>query len=452
MHRLTTFCAAVLVLCAASAFAPAAAPGEATPPPTKPEPTAPVAPAPVTPDVAEAEVAKPDAATPAAEATVTPAAAAVLDQVAAAYSKLKSLDQSGLLSGEFDIAGQKDTQQVNFNATFVAPNKFRHELKDESVVGSTGEKLYVHFVKPNIYDTAAAPAAKVMSDELPGEFANLIGSQNLSLILAMSKDPAGELKKSYRSIDKAADVKVGETSFVALAMSNPKGPAATLLFDPSTHLLRRAMVDVSSVAKERGAPDVKKATVTIDYATSTADAAAATASKPEQFAWAPPAGAKSAQELQQQQGEAGGAAELEGKPAPDFKLKGLDDKDVALKDLKGSVVVLDFWATWCGPCVASLPKIDKLYNEKKEQGVKVFAVNEGEDKELVSGFMKSKKLSLPALLDSDSKVGQAYKAEAIPQTVVINKDGTVRKVFVGAGPNTERELGEAIDAALKAAK
>jgi len=143
---------------------------------------------------------------------------------------------------------------------------------------------------------------------------------------------------------------------------------------------------------------------------------------------------------------------LLGKPAPSFKLKDLDGKDVALSELKGSVVVLDFWATWCGPCVMSLPKIDELNKDKKGDGLKVFAVNQSEDKELVQGFIKSKGLTLPVLLDSDGKVGNKYKADAIPETVVIGKDGTVRKVFVGAGPNTEKSLREAVETAMKASK
>jgi len=114
--------------------------------------------------------------------------------------------------------------------------------------------------------------------------------------------------------------------------------------------------------------------------------------------------------------------------------------------------VLDFWATWCGPCVMSLPHLDALYKEFKDQEVKFFAVNQGEDKELVGGFMKSKNLSVPVLLDGDTKVGNKYDAHAIPMTVVVGKDGVVRKVFVGAGPDTESRLRDAIQGAMNASK
>jgi peroxiredoxin len=218
----------------------------------------------------------------------------------------------------------------------------------------------------------------------------------------------------------------------------------TLLIDPQTHLIRRAIMDIAPQLAARGASDIKKAVITVDYSAITANPT----TKPAQFAWAPPPGARDAQDIV----DAGDASHLVGQPAPVFALKDLDDKEISLKDLKGSVVVLDFWASWCGPCVGSLPKINQLHEEFKEQGVKVFAVNQGEDKELVQGFMKSRNLSLPVLLDTDTKVGNQYDANAIPETVVIDKSGQIRNVFVGAGPDTESKLKEAIQAALHASK
>lgn len=381
-----------------------------------------------------------------APAVISPDAAAVLEKLSKAYADLKSLDLTGKLSGEFDVEGDAKNENAEFTSSFAAPNKFRHELKDDSVVGSTGAKLFIHNKARNIYLTSDAPAKKVMSEELPDPFADVLGSQNLSLLLAMSSDPTKELTRPYTKIDKAADVTVDGKTYTALAMSNPAGrPSTTVLIDPSTSLLRRATMDVASeIAARRGAP-VKKAIVTVDYTTSAVNAPA----KDEQFAWNPPAGAKDLAEVQQDSG--GEASVLEGKPAPAFKLKDLEDKDVALADFKGQVVVLDFWATWCGPCVEALPHLDKLYQDKKAT-VKIFAVNQGEEKEPVAAFMKSKNLTVPVLLDSDSKVGNEYKAQAIPQTVVIGKDGVVKKVFVGSGPNTAEQIKAAVESAEKAAK
>ena len=398
---------------------------------------------------AKGEATTAPAATTQAAAEVSPDAKRVLDSVSSAYAKLKSLSMDGTITGEFDVDGQKGNESASFTTNFAAPNKFKHETKEDgSVLGSTGERLYVYAKARNAYLTADAPK-KVMSDQLPEPFAQLIGSQNLSLVLALSSEPTNELTRSYSKIDKSADVQVDGKSFTALNLKPRQGAAATtLLFDPATNLLRRATMNMADELVARGAKDVKKAVITIDYKASMPDADA----KPEQFAWTPPPTAKDAKEMAEGGEEDEASKALTGKPAPDFKLKGLDDKEVALKDLKGKVVVLDFWATWCGPCVGSLPHIDKIASEMKEKGVNVFAVNQAEDKELVQGFMKSKGLTVPVLLDSDSKVGESYKANAIPETVVIGKDGIVRKVFVGAGPDTETKLREAIEEAVKATK
>jgi peroxiredoxin len=143
----------------------------------------------------------------------------------------------------------------------------------------------------------------------------------------------------------------------------------------------------------------------------------------------------------------GAATSLEGKPAPDFTLTAIDGSTVSLADLKGSVAVLDFWATWCGPCVESLPHIDQIHADLSDKGLKVYAVNLQEQKAQVQKFLTSKKLTLPVLLDSDGATAKKYLANAIPETVIIGKDGIVQKVFVGFGG--DEPVRDAIDAAMK---
>jgi peroxiredoxin len=108
------------------------------------------------------------------------------------------------------------------------------------------------------------------------------------------------------------------------------------------------------------------------------------------------------------------------------------------------------WATWCPPCRASLPHLDKLYEETKDKGVTIYAVNLQEEKDDVQNFIKQTNLKTPVLLDSDGAVAQAYHANAIPQTMVIGKDGKVVKIFVGfSGDESAKELKQTVEKALK---
>jgi peroxiredoxin len=125
-----------------------------------------------------------------------------------------------------------------------------------------------------------------------------------------------------------------------------------------------------------------------------------------------------------------------GNPAPDFVLGTLDGRMVRLSDLRGrNVVVLDFFATWCGPCRASLPEMIQIGNEMQSAGVAFFAVDQEEDAAKVRTFLAGMvgNPRVEVLLDTTGAVGNAYGATAIPRTVVVGRDGMIKAVYSGAG-------------------
>ena len=141
---------------------------------------------------------------------------------------------------------------------------------------------------------------------------------------------------------------------------------------------------------------------------------------------------------------------LVGKAAPDFTLKTVDGKQVTLSKHKGSVVVLDFWATWCPPCKASLPHVQSLSADKNRagKGLHVLAVNAQETAERISAFLTQNKYTFAVPMDSAGSAMKSYLVDGIPTTVVIGRDGVVRRVFIGYDEETAKAIDAAVDKTL----
>ncbi len=136
-------------------------------------------------------------------------------------------------------------------------------------------------------------------------------------------------------------------------------------------------------------------------------------------------------------------------PAPEATLQPLEGEPVSLSSLKGKVVVLDFWATWCKPCVMSMPGVAALAKEMKGREVVFFAVNQMEGREKVTAFLEQEKLDIPVALDADGSSARAFGVRGIPHLVVIGPDGVVRQVHIGYAPGGAARLKTEVEALLK---
>lgn len=140
---------------------------------------------------------------------------------------------------------------------------------------------------------------------------------------------------------------------------------------------------------------------------------------------------------------------FEGDVAPEFSTPLVDGSTFTLSEHSGKVVLLNFWATWCGPCVGEMPAFQKLYEEYGDK-VAILAVNCMEDKDSVDQFVQDSGYSFPIAYDENGDVSFTYPSSGIPYTLVIGKDGVVKNIYVGAADaDTQYQIYKsAIDTAL----
>jgi peroxiredoxin len=120
-----------------------------------------------------------------------------------------------------------------------------------------------------------------------------------------------------------------------------------------------------------------------------------------------------------------------GQPAPDFYFETPEGQSTSLSQLKGTPVLLNFWATWCGPCRYEMPFLQQIHQERPADELALLAVNVGEDSSQVGQFLESAGFSFTVLLDKQATVAQRYNVLGIPTTVVIDKEGVIQDIQVG---------------------
>ena len=126
-------------------------------------------------------------------------------------------------------------------------------------------------------------------------------------------------------------------------------------------------------------------------------------------------------------------------PAPDFTLTSRDGRTVSLGQLRGQVVMINFWATWCGPCRQEMPLLDALYQRYSKLGFTLLGVNVEENSSGADAYLKETPVSFPILFDPKNQVSELYDVNAMPSTVLVDRNGQVRFLHKGYKPGYEDE-------------
>ena len=398
----------------------------------------------VAPSLAAPNTTAPIAATASATKAETPksadelAALAIFDESIKAYAALPSLSQSFTFSTS--SSRTPDAPQTgNGTFAFMRPDKARVAYKwgdRDRLTISDGTTLISQLAVDKFESDEAGPKI------IPRVAVMLPGGTGLPMLFIL--DGVNPLQNAGLALQNLAPV--NEKGLQTITLVSIAGgddvPQTTLsiTLDSKTHLIAQIEYEINMAAQTGldGKPDVKA--LKIVNAIQFAPAPAVPASD---FTFVTPAGATLTQVAERPKPY--DARLVEGAQPFALSDKTLDGKAISLADYKGKVVLLDFWATWCGPCVGELPNVKANYDKYKAQGFEIVGISLDEDEEALRSFVKAKDMTWPQIFDGKGwEAGDAktYGVQAIPFTLLIGKDGTIAAV---------NPRGEALEPAIKAA-
>ena len=365
----------------------------------------------------------------------------LLRRVAERYRDIQSCDLRARVQYEIGAGASQQKLDVTFVLAAARPGRLHEEIRGAqqgSLRVSNGAQTWMYFETLGQYtreETAPPDPTAVDSAMIASGHAGLTG--NLLYLyrrLGTGLRSARTLRQESLTVGEASKpCVVVEASYEHPSADTEEQPRL-LWIDPERALVLKSQFVVRQKVGDQIVERKEVVTYSrVDLDTPVADSL---------FAFRPPPGATEVAQFSMP-----GAKEqnLSGRGATDFTLKDLAGKAHSLKGQRGKVVLLDFWATWCGPCRMQMPKVDMLSREFRNKGLVVFAINEGESVAAANAYLKKNRYTTMALLDGDQAVGRSYQVTGIPTLFVIDRRGTIVAHYVGV--HTE----ESLRAALKKA-
>ena len=363
------------------------------------------------------------AATPAASAN---AGRALLARTAARYRGVTRLELSGVVRVESGDTGARQS----FDAPFViaaVPGKMRDELivpQQGSLRIADGTQSWIYM--PSLGQYQRQPGVAPAPDSLAADAS--FGAGLLAMLRTLDDSVATVVGRPGETLTVDGRAHACDVLEVAYATAQragvPHESQRLLWIDRQDHLVWRYRSTLDS-----GPGRV----ITQDTRFSRARVGAPVADS--LFVFHPPPGAREVSDwVLPGQPE---RVDLTGQPAADFQLSDLNGRTVTLSALKGQVVLVDFWATWCGPCRMTMPLVDKLKREYEGRGLVVLSINLREDRNRARTFIESKGYVMTTLLDHDGEVAGHYQVNGIPALFVVNREGVIAAQLVGAHPDPD---------------
>jgi len=136
-------------------------------------------------------------------------------------------------------------------------------------------------------------------------------------------------------------------------------------------------------------------------------------------------------------------------PAENFTLKSAQGNNIRLSEFRGQVVLINFWASWCGPCRQEMPKLENLHQKYQNLGFTVFGVNVEQDRKMADKILRDIPVTFPILFDDENQVSQLYDVDAMPVTVLVDRSGDIRHLHRGYKPGYENTYEQQIRSLIK---
>ncbi len=338
--------------------------------------------------------------------------------------------------------------------TFARPNQFRLTTTGDMTsmeLVSDGTKLVTYLPLLNAYTEQPAP---VHWQRVLAQAAAATGS-GMFLMNLLVDDPYRAMTAGVNAVNYIGQEKLDDTSVHLVAFQQARFDVQVWIDageKPIVHKISADMTRAIRAAAKAGVLPLQGQDATMTMVERYRNWTLNEKLPADTFVFQPPQGAKKTDDfsaefrrLMAQQRE---KSPLLGLPPPAFELTTLDGCPLRLTDLAGKVVVLDFWATWCSPCLDELPQLAELAKQYAEKGVAFYAINVAEKKEVVEKFLQGNKIELPIALDPDGNTMKAFKVIVLPSVFIIGKDGTVQAAQQGYRADVSQVVAEKIDALL----
>ena len=365
-------------------------------------------------------------ANPVQTAETAPAAAtepkALLEKVAETYRNLKRYEFDFTLLTDIRSAAGRKSVETRIELTNIRPDKLRILIS-----GGLGE---VQVYSDGLVSCVFVPALKQYTRKVTSDAKATVpdGASRFAAIAMQVLEQFERIASGVHTakIERTEKLEVGDTQVecrvveVELEEQDPdEKRLRTYWIDPQRSLVIKA-VQLDKLSGEGANVLETEITTTFRKAESNLSIPDST------FAFKPPADAKEVEAFRKPRPA---AIEI-GSEAADFQLKDLEGREIQLKSLRGNVVLLNFWATWCGPCRLEMPVIEKLHQQLYGKGLRVFGVND-EEIETIREYVAEHEYSFPTLVDTDQEAMNLYRIRGIPTMVVIDREGKIAQYRLG---------------------